>query len=774
MAFDLAPGVRVGLPVLFAALVISACATAGPVASSATTASSSLGIASTLASEASVRATKVAAKSVASPYRFTKVQIGGGGWVTGVVVHPSQGLRFARTDVGGVFRWNPAKSEWSQLLLSPGLADPQSSDYNVESLSAGVSDPSVVYAAVGGDQGEEANAGRVLVSRDAGQTWKSSARRWFISGNAENRQIAERLSVDPAQPKRALLGTRTEGLWLTEDFGANWARLESLPAASVGSGADRPGVSFALILSGSKATARGFSAVVGVSGAGAFLTDLPEIAEVIPLDAQVVGSTLWMSVASNSTEAIGSVVSIDLNSKVVTNRTPPPQSHRWAIAVHPKDPNLVIASDTIRAEKSLWLSRDGGANWTQTPEQFVTAPSWLKGLGFDGCVCLGNMRWDSLSSNQLYFANGTGVWRGKVESKSVNFEFISTGIEETVATDAVVAGDGSLITTIADFQGYRHKSISVTPGSMLTNNKFANGSDIDFMGRNRNVLVWVGAEYHIYWEDSRKARAARSLDGGQTWEQLPNLDRDLFGGNVAISATDQNNIVWLPSYFINPFEYQESPKALAVTTDGGGSWKRVQALGSSSYHRLHWWTGRQALAADKVAGATFYLLDETRTLGVSTDGGLTWVKAAHAPPCDRDNACHVFGQLRAAPDVARTLYASVGSGGLWKTTDAGATPWRRVGTVAEVRQFAFGAPRNKGGVPALFVYGRKTNGAPLSVMRSDDDGVTWVTVARYPGGFGASVTALAGDPTRWGRVFIGFGGLGFVQGETVSTASGRP
>jgi hypothetical protein len=59
-----------------------------------------------------------------SPYRWNSVVILGGGFVTGIVFSPVKaGIVYARADIGGAYRFNPADQSWVPLTDFLGKAD---------------------------------------------------------------------------------------------------------------------------------------------------------------------------------------------------------------------------------------------------------------------------------------------------------------------------------------------------------------------------------------------------------------------------------------------------------------------------------------------------------------------------------------------------------------------------------------------------------------------------------------------------------------------------
>src|SRR5215510_7064578 len=173
----------------------------------------------------------VAAQS-SQPYNWRNVVTNaGGGFIPGIVFNTgAPDVIFARTDIGGAYRWNPSTSTWIPLL--DWVSFDEWNLTGVESLATDPVDPNRVYVAAGTYTNFFTSSnGAILRSTDQGNTFQRTDLPFKLGGNMPGRSMGERLVIDPNLDSTLLLGTRSgNGLWKSTDFGATWNKVTSFTA----------------------------------------------------------------------------------------------------------------------------------------------------------------------------------------------------------------------------------------------------------------------------------------------------------------------------------------------------------------------------------------------------------------------------------------------------------------------------------------------------------------------------------------------------------------
>ena len=169
-----------------------------------------------------------ASAQVSAPYEWGNVAIGGGGFVSAVIPSKTnKNLLYARTDVGGAYRWNAAASRW--IPLQDWVSEDQQGYLGVESIALDPKDGAKVYLLAGTSY---FNGGKtaILRSTDFGSTFETVdvTAQFKAHGNGYGRQNGERLQVDPGSSNVLYVGTRAAGLFRSIDSGATWTRMAAL------------------------------------------------------------------------------------------------------------------------------------------------------------------------------------------------------------------------------------------------------------------------------------------------------------------------------------------------------------------------------------------------------------------------------------------------------------------------------------------------------------------------------------------------------------------
>src|ERR1017187_7123938 len=162
-------------------------------------------------------------KPAAQPYTWKSVQMVGGGFVDGIIFHPTaKGVRYARTDMGGAYRWNDASHRWEPILDWVPYEDLNL--MGVESIAVDPADPNRVYLACGTYTNPRTPDGAILRSNDRGKTFQRANVPFKFGGNENGRGNGERLAVDPNNGNVLYLRTRQAGLWKSTDGAVTWRK----------------------------------------------------------------------------------------------------------------------------------------------------------------------------------------------------------------------------------------------------------------------------------------------------------------------------------------------------------------------------------------------------------------------------------------------------------------------------------------------------------------------------------------------------------------------
>lgn len=674
------------------------------------------------------------------PYAWKNAQVVGGGYVTGLVFNPrAKGLLYARTDMGGAYRWDVAAEQW--IPLTDWVGEKDWNLLGIDALATDPVDPDRLYLAAGTYTNSWAGNGALLRSTDRGRTFQRTDLPFKLGANEDGRGAGERLVIDPANNGTLLLGTRKNGLWRSTDSGATWRQVSSFPVKDgAGSGA---GISFVTY-----GPAGSRTIYVGVADRSTSLyrsTDGGSTWQAVP--GQPTGQLPQHGVLSGDgslyltyTNALGpngvtagSVWKHTPAGGTWKDITPSRGSYGFSgLAVDPRKPSTVMVTTLDRwwPEDEIYRTTDGGTTWKALADKSVRNASAAPYVGTHTGHWMTALAIDPFDSGHVLYGTGNGIWRSKDAHATdgggtSHWTAGARGLEETALMDAIAPpGGATVITAMGDQGGFRHDDLTKVPAGRLGDPMMTNSTDIDFAQSNPSMMVRVGR--------GGAQDGAYSTDGGSNWSGFPSEPvGGADSGQVALSA-DGSAIVWT-----------EEGQAPYRSTDKGASWSRVGGLGTGA-----------VVVADRSSARTFYSL-AGGTLHASTDGGATFTARATGLPA---------GRLTAVPGIAGDLWIAGGDKGVLHSTDGGRT-FTTLTTVRSASALGFGKAAPGASYQALYLIGTVKD--VTGVFRSTDKGATWIRVnddAHQWGSIGGS-GVVTGDPDTYGRVYIGTNGRGLQYGD---------
>lgn len=175
-------------------------------------------------------------------FSWSTVAIGGGGFVSSIVASPvEQNLFYARTDVGGAYRWDQTSKRWISLM---DWVDPSERGLlGIEAIAADPKNADKVYMVAGTTYWNEGRSA-FLRSNNRGRTWTviytwdtsgvkgTPVKKFFAHGNGMGRGNGEALAIDPNNPDIMFYGSKSNGLFKSTDNGTTWEYVDGFTKAA--------------------------------------------------------------------------------------------------------------------------------------------------------------------------------------------------------------------------------------------------------------------------------------------------------------------------------------------------------------------------------------------------------------------------------------------------------------------------------------------------------------------------------------------------------------
>ncbi|MEU0117676.1 cellulose binding domain-containing protein [Streptomyces bobili] len=745
-----------------------------------------------LAADSSPPTTTLAAES----YTWKNARIDGGGFVPGIVFNRKEkDLAYARTDIGGAYRWQQNSRTWTPLLDSVGWAN--WGHTGVVSLASDSVDPDKVYAAVGTYTNSwDPGNGAVMRSADRGGSWQKTDLPFKLGGNMPGRGMGERLAVDPNRNSVLYLGAPSgKGLWRSTDSGVTWSQVANFP--NVGNYVQDPSDT-----SGYSSDNQGivwvtFDESTGTSGNATktIYVGVADTANAVYRSTDA-GAT-WSRVAGQPTGHLAHKGVLDtVNGQLYiaysdkggpydggkgrlyryttatgtwTDISPVAEADTYygfsGLTLDRQRPGTVMATaySSWWPDTQIFRSTDSGGTWTKAWDYSsyptrqnrytmdVSSSPWLTwGANPSPPEQSPKLGWmtesleiDPFDSNRMMYGTGATVYGTENltdwdSGGRFTIKPMVQGLEETAVNDLASPPSGApLLSALGDIGGFRHTDLTKVPSMMFTSPNFTTTTSLDFAESSPNTVVRTG-------NLDSGPHVAFSTDNGANWFAGTDPSGVSGGGTVA-AAADGSRFVW-------------SPEGAGVhhTTGFGTSWSASSGIPAGAI-----------VESDRVDPKTFYGFKSGRFY-VSSDGGATFT-ASPATGLPSGDSVRFQALPGAKGDVWLAGGASDGAYGLWHSTDGGAS-FTKLPGVGQADTIGFGkaAP----GASYQTLYTSAQIAGVRGIFRSTDRGATWTRINDDAHQWGWTGAAITGDPRVFGRVYVSTNGRGVIYGDSSDTGGG--
>lgn len=659
-------------------------------------------------------------------YEYKNAPIPGGGYVTGLLYHPRQpGILYARTDIGGVYRYDYEKKHWKSLIDGVSMED--ISETFPIACALDENHPEYLYI-MSGINGQD--YGKFSISEDYGETFIHKKIPVTVHGNLCGRGTGYRLAADKKDENILYFASQLDGLWKTTDRGDTWKRLtleeNYMTCVWVSDDAKTIVAGTAGYTTRENDKLRGHSLYVSYD-AGQSFERLMQPENVLVSDSKMNGLVAsrynydgtYLYVTMNVTGRWNYVVDLGyscdsgdvIGGKVLRyyfsegkiagydDITPDADGVLTkkflnygfgGISSCKAMPGLLACSTLCREKEGdeiIYLSKDYGNSWSVSlcgleKGELYFNTSYMK-PEYNGNHCLlhwmSDIKINPFDPNEVWFNSGTGVFMtDALLGEHPRYHDACAGIEETVHLNvyAPVAGEAELIDIVGDLGGFAFRNLDEPCKNSFDDregNRYITCINADISDADSNLGI-VTARGN--WKGKTKGGLVRTRDNFKTFERISmpfginaEIDRKLHeienpnvnAGWVAMSP-DGTNIVWSVADGIR------LPVELVIISNDGG--KNFQKAGVFDLKGNPVKKGYLKVFSDRTGNDLFYGFGGASEIYVSRDGGKNFYQKQPEetfPICDFgyiDTANKT--EVRGEGGKSGVFYMALGDAGLYK------------------------------------------------------------------------------------------------------------
>ncbi len=726
------------------------------------------------------------------------MNIGGGGFVSGIVT--GKKTMYARTDVGGMYKYNYDSKKWEQLM---GFISEEDKGFlSVDAMCIDPNDDNTAYFLCGCAYFSSERTA-VFKTSDGGKTFTEYDVTDLIKvhGNGYGRQCGEAIAVDPDNSDIIYCGGDTDGLIVSKDGGKTWSYDDAFQKLGLftneikwptwGNVVEKTTVGMDYV------NCNGISTIainkgkvyVGISdntiGANVYVSDVgkgnwkPLSADLptkafpsrINLDAD--GNLLMAYVGGLQFAATGGgLYKYDVASGKVTNISPTENSYGSCVSLPDNSNELIAATcgvwssqlwdkdawdnDTVAWGDQFYRSHDGGKTWESVTPGVTTTwqgplaadylqdggHEWIRNKAIHWC---GSLVLDPRDSDRILMTSGNGVFAcDNIWDEIPVYYFHPDGIEEVVPLDLVSVPGGYVYSAIGDYDGFIHKSVdeSIQYSPSL-------GST--------SCIAYCPADPKVMFRGSmNEAKGCYTTDGGETWKMITTSSSN---AKAAITKLGEGKyrIICGMSY----------------SDDFGSTWKQINGISVSG--DLCYQVDSEKPNYVYAAGNDNNPYDDSvkphNYLFVSDDYGATFTKKTI---CEYDKA-EQYSRIAMITGSSGSVLCPAGYYGLYLTKDYGES-FNKLEGVTSCFAVGIGAAKDKNSPMTIYMWGTCGSDKNTGAYASTDLGKTWVKVNDDEHQYGGTGNGkfIIGDMNEFGTYYMSTVGMGIIYHKNAFSTSVSP